>query len=374
MTTILWRYLMRHNLTMVPINRSPYPYNSMEKFLLRVPGDDFNFGQYNMFVDHMVFNSTSVEHVMPSDTRYFSTIRYPLTQAASTFVEFGIANHIKVINNRPMASLVARPYYKYDEYTQVRAHSQMSRDFGLDPVRPQDDQVIAELLQSIDSRFDPVMTMEKFDESLVLLRRKYCWQMEDIMYTRQRVRGGKAEVITANTKRLHKKWAKADYALYNHFAQKLDQQLSQERGILEETRHFKASQAKLSDFCDDVIKRLRENTMEIFKIVNEAENKLVIEATQWNPEFSIHAAECAVMRLDTVVLRNALLTRQVPRLCTDHTIRRKWHSGIYFQIGFQPSGELAIHRAYCDPHHPTLGVPLRLLALRGAYMWLGKDM
>ena len=373
-TTILWRFLVRYGLKLVPVNRQPYPENSIERFIVTMPGQKPTFGNYNIYSDHVIFNEKSAAHVLPNDTSYFGSVRYPITQLSSAFIEFSMWNYVRYPKNKPVSTLMSKPSTAYNNYIRVRAESPQSREFGINPAILQNNAAIEAWLKLIENRFSPVIVMEKFDESLVLLRRRFCWSLEDILYTRQRVRGGPKEVFSEEVKRKHKVFSHADYKLYEYFDAKLEQDLNKEVGIREEISYFKGALSKLSNFCDKVILQIRDKPNVIYQIVNELDNKITFEKSAWNDQtFSLHAVDCAVMRLDTVIMRNSLITRQIPELCTDTRIKRKKEKRVYFEVGFS-KGILRIHDAYCKRHHPKYGVPLEILAQKESYMWLNKNM
>ena len=373
-TTILWRFLVRHGLKLVPVNRQPYPETSIERFIVTLPGQKPTFGNYNIYADHVIFNEKSAKHIMPYNTSYFGSVRFPITQLSSAFVEFNLWNYVNHSKTGPVTALMSKPSTAYNNTMRVRAESPQSREFGINPAILKNDTAIEAWLKLIETRFNPVIVMEKFDESLVLLRRRFCWSLEDILYTRQRVRGKPKEIFSEEVKRKHKIFSHADYKFYEYFDARLEQELKKEVGIRDEISYFKEALSKLSSFCDGTILRIRNKPSIIYQIVNESDNRITFEKSEWNDQtFSIHATDCAVMRLDTVIMRNSLITRQIPELCTDKRIKRKYEKRVYFEVGFY-KGILRIHDAYCKKHHPKYGISLDVLALKESYMWLNQNM
>jgi len=74
-------------------------------------------------------------------------------------------------------------------------------------------------IQFLDKEFDLVMIMDYFDESLVLMKRLLCWQMEDILYLKLNERHNKEKdtVLTDDVRENVKRWNKADVLLFDYF-------------------------------------------------------------------------------------------------------------------------------------------------------------
>ena len=72
--------------------------------------------------------------------------------------------------------------------------------------------------QQLDSEFDLVMIQEYFDESLLLLRKMFCWEMDDIVYLAKAVRSQNLLIkLTDDLRKKISSWNHADVLLYKHF-------------------------------------------------------------------------------------------------------------------------------------------------------------
>ena len=78
---------------------------------------------------------------------------------------------------------------------------------------------VNEYIQFLDKEFDLVMIMDYFDESLLLMKRLLCWQMEDILYLKlnERQDEEKDTVLTDDVRENVKRWNKADVLLFEYF-------------------------------------------------------------------------------------------------------------------------------------------------------------
>lgn len=64
----------------------------------------------------------------------------------------------------------------------------MSFDLGLDHKSVSDEEEIEEFIKMTEKEFDLVLIAEYFDESLVLMKRMLCWDFEDIIYVKHKIR------------------------------------------------------------------------------------------------------------------------------------------------------------------------------------------
>ena len=85
---------------------------------------------------------------------------------------------------------------------------------------------VNEYIQFLDKEFDLVMIMDYFDESLVLMKRLLCWQMEDILYLKLNERQDK--VLTANVRENVRRWNKADVLLFEYFNKSFRKKIEKE--------------------------------------------------------------------------------------------------------------------------------------------------
>ncbi|GAA6217090.1 galactosylceramide sulfotransferase-like [Lates japonicus] len=73
-------------------------------------------------------------------------------------------------------------------------------------------------IHNLSKHFDLVLIAEYFEESLILLKDKLCWTMEDIIYFKLNAR--KSSSVSQLTPELRAKaleWNGADWRLYQHF-------------------------------------------------------------------------------------------------------------------------------------------------------------
>ena len=86
MLTMLYGVARRHNLTIYPVSGEPYP-GSMTNKPFKLPNMKHIF---NIFGEHAILDWKTAQKHMAADTHYIATLRHPISQLRSLFVEFFI--------------------------------------------------------------------------------------------------------------------------------------------------------------------------------------------------------------------------------------------------------------------------------------------
>ena len=124
-------------------------------------------------------------------------------------------------------------------------------DLGLQTVHHGNLTAVENYIRFLQQEFDLVMLMEYFDESLVLLKRRFCWKIEDILYFKLNERTDKEKQdITSHTKEMIRKWNSADVLLYNVFNQTLWKMIEQEGAeFFEDLALFRKERQSMEKAC-----------------------------------------------------------------------------------------------------------------------------
>ena len=95
----------------------------------------------------------------------------------------------------------------------------MMFDLGLSPKFYQNLTAVKKYIRFLNKEFDLVMIMDYFDESLVLMKRLLCWELEDILYVKLNARLDKeiAKDLSKTVQENIKRWNMADVLLFDHF-------------------------------------------------------------------------------------------------------------------------------------------------------------
>ena len=210
--------------------------------------------------------------------------------------------------------------------TKTGAYRQSAEMFGYEP--GVDTQTF---LAYIDSKFKVILILEHLDESLVLMKRRYCWKFKDILYLPMRQR---TYALTRDKEkekefhRLYRERNEIDYLLYEYFLDRHSKQVSKESSdFYGEVKLFIKILNETKAFCSDVCKQLgdtvsRNGSHE--QLMEYLASVVTFPASRWEPGFSVSGLECIMMMLNTNVWRQAQRVTQYPEYCTGETPDRKF--------------------------------------------------
>ncbi|XP_052830048.1 galactose-3-O-sulfotransferase 2 isoform X2 [Octopus bimaculoides] len=169
-------------------------------------------------------------------------------------------------------------------------NNRMSYDLGLKLSDFHSEDKILKHISVLDQGFHLVLMLEYFDISMILLKRKLCWQMKDILYIQRNVgSSGHTPILTAEETNRFKKWAKADYILYEHYLKVFWHKIRIEEDILSEVYHYQSLLYRTKKFC-----------------MTKNSSVLQIQASVWNKEILLLRKDCDIMLKGELELVNAL--------------------------------------------------------------------
>jgi len=375
-STMFDRLALRHDVNIYLVEGSQ---DTNARFHTRefLPPQGVERKQPNMFFYHQHFNHQDAAKIMQPDTHYIGSVRFPLTQLASLVVEFQWYNKLhlnlhgdfvgQLIENLEMILQLPeaqsdRPYILGSTATDLGLYNSHNKTFA------------TEHLDELAKLFEFMTVTEYFKESLILMRRAFCWQMKDIVYTVQRKRNifkYDDHLLPWSLQEKHRKVSLPEYKIYNIFKDRLLNTISQEADFNHEMFTYERVLKKTASFCDVVIDKIRNNQSYVYNC-SEDDIGVDVNPAPWGAPFRLHCLDCAVMRMETNVLMNVQKIRQYPELCTSPSITRINRTDVLnFDIVWRDEGrtKLLINPKYCDPPS-VVRVPLSVLADITAYMWL----
>ena len=176
-----------------------------------------------MFTNHARFNRREFDKVFHA-AKYVTIIREPVSQFESGFFYFNISKAMKIKSEDPLALFMRDPKKNFEQLLKSRhlfkisMHNYQLYDLGLEFDQMDNESVIWNKIQQLDSEFDLVMIQEYFDESLLLLCKMFCWEMDDIVYLAKAVRSQNLRIkLTDDLRNNISSWNHADVLLYKHF-------------------------------------------------------------------------------------------------------------------------------------------------------------
>lgn len=192
---------------------------------------------------------------MPNDTVYVSIFRNPVSQLESSFAyyrdyapAFRAAASLEAFLAAPLAY-----YNRSGDLRNVHARNNMWFDLGFDPDAPAEEGYVRACLAEVQRRFPLVLIAEHFDESMVLLRRRLRWRLDDVVSFPLNARSprGVARLSPEGQERA-KRWCALDWRLYRHFNRTFWAQVRAELGprrLLAEVAQLRARRRELVALC-----------------------------------------------------------------------------------------------------------------------------
>ncbi|XP_006812003.1 galactosylceramide sulfotransferase-like [Saccoglossus kowalevskii] len=153
---------------------------------------------------------------MSRDAVYITILRNPGIQFESLFSYYAAGRHLGITSRDPLKDFISSPEYYYDANVVLfPLKNPFLFDMGFGADSWEYDENISEAIKLIEDTYSLVMICEYFDESLILLGRLLCWDLDDIVYfaLNQRMQSSQASGITQS---IHD-WNRGDYLLYQHF-------------------------------------------------------------------------------------------------------------------------------------------------------------
>lgn len=257
-TTILnlmYRFALRRNLTIALPKGTNYinKYGTVHRSLL-MPS---HTQKYDLLCNHVVYNKRAFNVVMYHDTITFAIIRDPFEQFFSAFQFYHLLYKVGYLENikgigAVTQYLVNPKLYEPKIPGQCYTDNRMSFDLGLEPRYNRDPILIHRFVRDLDKDLGLVMLMEHMDESMVLLKRLLCWDTKDIILMKQNAMKYEHGLLkNGRQKMLHRKWAQADYILYDYFSTKFWARIH-EQGLdfHEEVKAYASIRRDVVEFCE----------------------------------------------------------------------------------------------------------------------------
>ena len=181
-----------------------------------------------IFSSHIRFNKGPVNSVFPKpEAKYITILRNPLDRFRSAWLFYGYTRRTGISSREgplnaflksPSAIQEIRRRLAKTEVYRIYNHISNSNlfDMGLEQEHFQNTALVKSYIDKMEQEFDLVMIADYFDESLIMLKRLLCWEFEDIVYIKLRVKKKKLE-FEEEVKKNILTWNRADAILFDHF-------------------------------------------------------------------------------------------------------------------------------------------------------------
>ena len=191
-------------------------------------------------------------------SKYITIIRNPVDNFESVFNYYNMGKHLG-LGDDPVVSLkkfLERASSFYDtsraKKPMINARNPMMFDLGLSQKYFQNYTAVTKYIDFLKKEFDLVMIMDYYDESLILLKRLLCWEIDDILNVKvnERLDKEKASSLSDEVKRNIKRWNKADDLLFTYFNATFWRIIEMEgSGFYEDLSAFRKRRLKLQQMC-----------------------------------------------------------------------------------------------------------------------------
>ena len=176
-------------------------------------------------------------------------------------------------------------------------------------------------VDSIAEDFEHMAIAEYPDESLIVMRRKLCWEISDILYLplNARVYEAKKKQLDPKLSDKLRNWSRVDVLLHKTFNRSLWKQISDYgQDFWDELNFYKVQKQRINNFCDPII-RQRFSNRKLKKILDPLQ-EITIPGSPWGREYIIDTIWCLMSKVSPVVFRNIIRVQNYPELC-DHLHR-----------------------------------------------------
>ncbi len=323
-----------------------YPMHKIDALMKRKQPD-----HYDMIMEHIWYERDRLNELMPGKKRIISSVRYPYDQFKS------FIHYTEMKGRHPQLNQLSKTMES------VPGHRFLWVPERLIGKRRQ----LKEYLDNLNAELALVFITEYFDASLVLMKRIFCWDLMDILYSSLKHGKYKSKKILLNGEKLYKDTRPEEYALYNYFNKTFWARVSRTKpDFMDEVRHFQQVQNKVADFCEPYQEKLSTDPT----IIMDDKSKCVVDESKWNKEFSVNVHDCMLMRMHKNAWNSINTIKNFPSLCKGKNLSKKPPRDPHV-IQYQEDDGFRFNPDYCNlSSFGGFELPIGVLALNSTY---GRD-
>ena len=268
--------------------------------------------RFDILCHHVVFREDQIKAWIPDDARYVAILRQPWERVSSAFSYYRVfwpRLYLRSVSNVSQLVKDWRLVEPSDPLASV-TNNRMSIDLGLPPEQLRNSSYVPTFVSHLHGLLDLVLIVERIDESLVLMKRRFRWTMKDILYMKlnefkTRVNASSSSSSASldadpQLKEEFKRFNQFDVAVYGHFVKVLEQEIQDEGSeFSEELRVFTAIRRRVSSFCTNNVLFLQQLNM---------------PRTKWNEPFTVQLDECTIFTMDELELNAIARYSQLLRM------------------------------------------------------------
>ncbi|XP_019614328.1 PREDICTED: uncharacterized protein LOC109462233 [Branchiostoma belcheri] len=289
------RYALTHELSMLlPAsgNLISWGASPTEEDYIHTPDE-----QYDVLTNHYHYNKTWIRSKFPANTAYISIIREPSKQLRSAMNYYNIETLLKMRSTNPMKTFLEDPwkfknlseaYFPHRNLIFDPTRNFMSFDLGY-PAEAAEDMERARLyIKELEADFTLIMLLDYLDESLVLLKRVMCWDLQDVLVLTKNNRTYPFKIYDPTEEELAnlRRWKAVDYLLYDTFNRSLWRQIAEQGpDFFEELSIFKDMSKHVHAYCSTGHKPaiIREPSKQLRSAMNYYNIETLLKMRSTNP-------------------------------------------------------------------------------------------
>lgn len=276
-SNVLFRFGERHNLSFALPQTGNYLTQSDKVVQLR------HNDKFDILAVHTKYSPRLYKSVLHDDAVKIAIIREPLDRMISAAYYYRDKFHVKYLEQVPrdtfIHDLINQPD-KYETEPFSFTKNSMGKDFGFDENTSKEDDIRG-YLEYLNKEFTVVLVMERFQESLVLMKRLFNWSLEDIIYLESNSNPHRQINFTEAERKKFQNTCFLDYAIYDHFSDIFSKKLETVgHDFQNEVKHFNEIVASVSQFCSS----------------SDRNSNLDVPKSPWNEQFQLTMTECTRMK------------------------------------------------------------------------------
>ncbi|XP_028394032.1 galactose-3-O-sulfotransferase 2-like [Dendronephthya gigantea] len=217
----------------------------------------------NVLCNYARYNAKVMTKFMPLSTQFVSMLRNPVDYFATVFSQLDIAKRMEIEGEKPFDKFVLNIKRFLVQTKQKRRFfdsmnllkNGMFFDLGLHTSNYEDEIAISSAIFDLQEKFTVVLIYEYLDESLVLLKRTLCWEIDDVIYLSAllpRSKSNRDFHVSREAKEALARWNMADFKLYDFFNATLWQQIRNEEGFDADVARFRERRKEIEMHCEKI--------------------------------------------------------------------------------------------------------------------------
>ena len=257
---------------------------------------------FDVLCHHVIYGKEEWDKVLPEGYALIGTVRDPW-ELFKAMINYMRPFYFKKIKEENFIHVFLQDPLKYEPkvFGLSLTNNRMSFEFGVhqDIIKNRNFAAFRKYLEKLDKEFGVVIVKDRFDASLVLMKRYLRWSLEDILYISKNVKTNFYS-YTFNTTHedqiRFEEFCKFDRILYNFFTRRLTNQIIAEGPSFPlEVQHYKNVRGFVDDFCCKFPKLVKS---------------IQIEESPWNPTFEINREDCSLLQQNELDFTQNIRIRQ----------------------------------------------------------------